>query len=154
MGLFLQNGTRVTQSTISTAVEADPLVVIGTDLYLREKFNDNDKKNPAGSKLTLFCRAGKVMRTSEVTNLFPDPVVDLVSPATGAAAGGTVVTFTGKNLDGVTAITFGGTPGTVLTVVSPTEVRVTTPAMAAGAYDVVVTDDGGSVTLTGAYTYA
>ena len=82
------------------------------------------------------------------------PELTSILPTTGAAAGGTVVTLTGTGFTGATAVTFGGTPGTALTVVDDTEITVTTPAHAAGAVDVVVTNPGGTDTLVGAYTYA
>lgn len=154
MGLFLKNGTRVTQSSIDTDPDPDPLVVINTDLYQRAPYGANVQKNPAGDKLTLFCKANTVLRQSEVDLLFPDPVVDSITPATGTTTGGTVVTLKGSNLDGVTAVTFGGTAAASITVVSPTEVKVTTPAKTAGAVNVVVTDDGGSVTKTNGFTFA
>lgn len=154
MGLFLANGTRVTKANVSRDVEADPLQVIGTDLYLREPFDPKDpQKNPAGDKLTLFCRAGAVMRKSAIDLLFPAPVIESVSPATGVAAGNTLVTIKGKNLDGATDVKFGATSGTSLTVKSPNEITVRTPAGSAGAVNVVVTDDGGTDSEASGYTY-
>ncbi|MER6616265.1 IPT/TIG domain-containing protein [Streptomyces xantholiticus] len=84
----------------------------------------------------------------------PAPTITTVNPATGPAAGGTSVTITGTNLDGVTEVTFGGTAGTGLVIDSPTELSVTTPAGTAGAKDVVVTSAGGSATKTGGFTYS
>ena len=72
----------------------------------------------------------------------------------GAAAGGDVVTIYGDNLAEVTGVTFGGVARTALDVVSDKEVKVTTPAHAAGKVNVVVTDPSGSATLTNGYTYA
>jgi len=71
----------------------------------------------------------------------------------GVPAGGKVVTIYGDNLADVTGVTFGGVAGTALDVVSDKEVKVTAPAHAAGAVDVVVTDPTGSSTMTGAFTY-
>jgi hypothetical protein len=73
-----------------------------------------------------------------------DPVIGTITPTTGPETGGTVVTITGSNFDGVTAVTFDGVPGTALTVVSDTELRVTTPAGTPGTADVVVTSPDGS----------
>ena len=50
-------------------------------------------------------------------------------------------------------MTFGGTAATNVTVVSSTSITATTPAHAAGAVNVVVTDSGGSGTLTNGFTY-
>lgn len=51
------------------------------------------------------------------------------------------------------SVDFGGEPGTGVTVVSDTQITVTTPAHAAGAVDVTVTTAGGSATAPGAFTY-
>lgn len=82
------------------------------------------------------------------------PRVDTLSPATGPAAGGTVVTIVGRFLSGVTGVTFGGTAGTSLVLVNDNLLRVTTPAKSAGAYNVVVTNAGGPTTKTNGFTYA
>lgn len=49
---------------------------------------------------------------------------------------------------------FGSTAGTELKVVSTTELRVKTPAVAAGAVNVVVVDDAGNVTKNAGFTFA
>lgn len=78
-----------------------------------------------------------------------------LDPATGAAAGGDVVTVTGDNLEGVTDVTFGGASGTALDTSEAANgtVLVTTPA-GTGTVDVVLVDASGNTTLTGAFTYA
>lgn len=152
MGLFLVDGTRVTQANVQTTAADDPLVKLSTDLYHRRSYGRNDA-NPNGTIHTLFAKAGKVMRQSELNALFPDATVASVSPTTGLAAGGTVVTITGQNLDGVTGVTFDGAAGTALTVDSQNQIRVTTPAGVAGPADVALTDDGGPVTAPAAFTY-
>jgi hypothetical protein len=57
----------------------------------------------------------------------PAPEVNLVSPPSGSIAGGTVVTITGKNLGGASAVEFGSTPAASFTVDSDTEITATTP---------------------------
>lgn len=74
--------------------------------------------------------------------------------ADGAVAGGTIVTISGDNLIDVTGVTFGGTAGTALTIIDDQTIKVTTPAHAAGAVNVVVTDPDGAATKTNGYTYA
>jgi hypothetical protein len=80
-----------------------------------------------------------------------------VSPASGTIAGDTPVTITGTGFQpGVpgTTVTFGGVAGTGVNVLSSTKIQVTTPAHAAGAVDVKVTNpDSQSLTLPGGYTY-
>lgn len=50
-------------------------------------------------------------------------------------------------------VQFGAEDATDVVVVSDTEATVTAPAGTAGAVDVTVTTNGGSDTLTDAYTY-
>lgn len=77
-----------------------------------------------------------------------------LDPNSGAAAGGDDVTISGHGFEGVTSVTFGGTAGTGVEVVDDKTVKVTTPAHAAGAVDVVMTDEDGSTTVVGGFTYA
>lgn len=77
-----------------------------------------------------------------------------ITPATGPAAGGTVVTIKGTDFLGATSVTFAGTNGTNLTVVSDTTIRVTTPPGTAGVAPVVVTTGDGAGTLASGFTYA
>ena len=71
------------------------------------------------------------------------PTVSAVSPIAGPIAGGTVVTITGTNLTGATAVKF-GTATATFTVVSATSVTATAPAGTAGTVDVTVTTAGGT----------
>ena len=79
-----------------------------------------------------------------VPPVVPAPTVTSLSPATGPAAGGTVVTVTGTGFTGATSVQFGSNPGTALTVVSDTEITVTSPAGAVGAVPVTVTTPAGT----------
>ena len=84
----------------------------------------------------------------------PAPTVTGVSPNTGATAGGISVLITGTNFAAGAAVTFGGAGATNVSVTSGTSITATTPAHAAGAVNVVVTNAGGqSGTLAGGYTY-
>lgn len=84
----------------------------------------------------------------------PAPTVSAVDPDTGTTAGGTAATITGTDfVDGAT-ITFGGSAATSVVFVDDTELTCVTPAHAAGAVDVVVTNpDEQSDTLTDGYEY-
>jgi len=82
------------------------------------------------------------------------PSVSAITPASGPAAGDTVVTITGTNLTDATAVQFGTTAATFL-INSATQITATTPAGAAGIVDVTVTNSGG-ISATGAadrFTY-
>jgi len=79
----------------------------------------------------------------------------LVEPKTLKAAGGDVVHISGRNLEGVTGVTFGGTAGTSLDVTKAADgiITVIAPAKAAGSYNIVVTDAVGSATITNGAVY-
>ncbi|TCR03934.1 IPT/TIG domain-containing protein [Neorhizobium sp. JUb45] len=81
------------------------------------------------------------------------PSVLLAAPLTGPAAGGTPVTITGLNFTGATAVRFGGTLATAVTVVNDTTITATAPAHAAGLVDVTVTSPAGTGLGLGLYTY-
>ena len=81
------------------------------------------------------------------------PAVTSISPASGPAAGGTVVTVTGTSLSAATGVTFGGTPATSFSCTA-TSCTATAPAEAAGTVDVTVTTAGGTSATSGADHYA
>ena len=78
-----------------------------------------------------------------------------LSPGAGPAAGYNLVTISGSNFTNASAVRFGGTAATGVTVVSDTQITVTVPAHAAGTVDVIVTKPGGDSTasLPDQYTY-
>lgn len=79
-----------------------------------------------------------------------------LSPASGEAAGGTIVGLSGDNLDDETTVTVGGAAVSEVYVTAGDKVvRIdfAVPAHAAGAVDVVVTNSVGATTLTGGFTY-
>jgi len=96
---------------------------------------------------------GTATKTAGFSYLVPTPTIASVSPTSGSTLGGTVVTITGTNLTGASAVTFGGAAAASFTVDSTTQVTATTPAHAAGAVNVVVTTPGGAATRTGGFTY-
>ncbi|WP_249644683.1 ice-binding family protein [Nocardia sputi] len=81
------------------------------------------------------------------------PTLISVTPSSGPPSGGTVVVLTGTGLTGATAVSFGGTPATLFTVNSDTQITVLTPAHAAGTVQVTVTTPGGTSNGV-SYTYA
>ncbi len=83
------------------------------------------------------------------------PTVTGVSPSSGPTGGGTPVTVTGTNFTGVTAVKFGTTTATGVTVNSTTSISATAPA-GTGTVDVTVSASGGTSVTTSAdhYTYA
>ena len=83
------------------------------------------------------------------------PTFTSIAPPSGPTAGGTPVTITGSNFvaGGSFGVTIGGANAAGV-YVNPTTITATTPAHAAGAVNVVITNnDGQSITGTNAYTY-
>jgi len=80
--------------------------------------------------------------------------VTSVNPANGPSLGGTDVTIGGTGFNAGPTVTFGGSAATNVVRVNSTTITATTPAHAAGAVDVVVTNtDTTSGTLTNGFTY-
>ena len=108
---------------------------------------------------TTIVRGGSVIsqtyaRWPIVKDAIPAPSVSGVSPGTGPIVGGTSVTITGIDFQTGATVTFGGVAATGVTVGGATSITATTPAHAAGAVDVVVTNpDAQSGTLTVGFTY-
>jgi hypothetical protein len=71
------------------------------------------------------------------------PVVKKLDPISGPTGGGTVVTITGSNFVGATAVDFGFASSDTFKVKSPTTIQAITPA-GRGAQDVTITTPSGS----------
>ncbi|OFX18782.1 MAG: hypothetical protein A2V77_16195 [Anaeromyxobacter sp. RBG_16_69_14] len=82
------------------------------------------------------------------------PVLAALTPAVGSTLGGTQVALTGSGFASGATVTFGGVAATT-SAISATSILATTPAHAAGAVDVKVTNpDAHSATLASAFTYS
>jgi hypothetical protein len=86
------------------------------------------------------------------------PVVTGISPNAGPLGGGTLVTITSSvpNFTSPATVNFGlANPGTGVTVVSPSEITVTSPSHAAGPVDVTVATAAGTsaVSPSDVFTY-
>lgn len=90
--------------------------------------------------------------TNELTIALPNISVSQVAPVTGSAAGGTVVTLTGTNLDLVTAVRFGANVS-VLQSKSTTSVKILTPEHEAGDVAITVESLSNTVVLNNAFSY-
>jgi hypothetical protein len=84
---------------------------------------------------------------------FCPPSITQVTPLTGSVLGGTVLSITGGGLSEVTAVTVGGAACTQVTVLSPTLVRATTPAGAAGQAAIRVIAPTGTTLAPQPFTY-
>jgi alpha-tubulin suppressor-like RCC1 family protein len=72
------------------------------------------------------------------------PTVTGVKPRRGPVGGGTMVTITGTDFIGETAVKFGAVTASSVTVNSDTSITATTPAEAAGVVNVTVGNDWGT----------
>jgi autotransporter-associated beta strand protein len=105
-------------------------------------------------KIAVFQWTSLTGLTVTLTN--PPPKFTSITPNRGNTGGGTVVTIVGTGfVTGVSlGVTIGGNAATGVSVIDSTHIVATTPAHAAGAVWVNVTNgDGQSVNTAGAYTY-
>jgi hypothetical protein len=82
------------------------------------------------------------------------PTITASSPITGPIAGGTLVKVTGSKFTGTTGVKFGTVVAPNFTVESDSTIYVVSPAAAAGAKAITVTNATGVSTTTGAFTFA
>ena len=81
------------------------------------------------------------------------PSITSVTPPQGSVLGGTVITITGTGLSSTVAVSVGGTPCTAVTVLSPTQVRATTPPGTAGQAAIAVTTPAGTSLAPSPFNY-
>jgi len=84
-----------------------------------------------------------------------NPKITSVSPTSGSAVGGTLITITGTNFTDVTNVLIGGRFPPTYTVIDTTTITAITPApLTVGLADVeVITANYGSAVAYGAFTY-
>jgi hypothetical protein len=81
------------------------------------------------------------------------PTLASITPVSGPATGGTIVTMTGSGFASGATVSVGGVAATGCTVTSAIRMTCTAPANSVGAKDIVVTTAGGSASLAGGFTY-
>jgi hypothetical protein len=154
MALVKADGTLLSQTPGGTVLEdvteTDPKIRVLVNVYEKTPYDGVDY--PTQMEQLRF-RAGQIIRQSEWDAEFVDPTITSVSPATGAAAGGTTVTILGTGFSTGTTVAFGGTAGTSVSVKNAGKLTVVTPAKTAGEYDVTVTTAAGTATETDGFTY-
>jgi hypothetical protein len=150
MGLYDENGDRITKSGLATTDPTPvPMKTITNDVV--ESFRYPGESSGEGTGRRLKWRAGQTVPQSEIDAAFPAATITSVT-GTAHAAGGDTITIHGTNLDGVTAATVGGTACTNVQVVDPQTVTAVAPPKAAGPYTVAVTDDSGTASLPNGLT--
>ena len=129
--VIVVSATSITATTPAHAAGAVDVVVTNTD-----------------------AQAGTLVNGYTYTSSNPAPTVTSIAPNTGSSAGGISVTITGTGFLTGATVSLGGTAATNVTVVGPTSITATTPAHAAGAVNVTVTNtDAQAGTLPSGYTY-
>jgi hyaluronan synthase len=130
----------------------DVKVVSNTELWATTP----PRPGPGTVNVRVFTFNGRSAGNSPVDFRFvPPPALIRVTPSAGSDAGGMLVTITGTDLEGTSAVTFGDTPAKIVTV-TQTMVRAIAPDQRApGAVDVRVTTLGGTTAPVpnGSFTY-
>lgn len=117
-----------------------------------------DAPGLAAVNFTLLGQGPRTAITNPYTGAAVVPTVNSVSPNTGAAAGGTLVTINGSGfalVTGATGVKFGADNATSYNVISDSTISAVAPPHAAGLVQVIVTNPTGpSVNTAGDdYTY-
>lgn len=83
------------------------------------------------------------------------PIISTITPASGPAVGGSVISIVGANFFGVTAVMFGAVPAASFSVVSQILIGATSPAGVSGPCDVTIVAAAGtsSVGLFDRFTF-
>ena len=125
----------------------------GGDLWIEAAIN-----NPIGVTDFALSEQGDfiyaaVENTGVVVRRSPLPTVTGINVATDTPNGGSTFTLNGTNLDGMTTVTFGGTPGIVVGTTSTTA-TVVSPRHIPGVVDIVLSGPLGTVMLEDGFTYS
>jgi hypothetical protein len=93
-------------------------------------------------------------KSANVTVALPPVAVTTVSPGLGTTAGGSPITINGTGFAAGATVSVGGTAATNVVVVSAIKITAKTPAHAAGAVNITVTNtDTSAGTLASGYMY-
>ena len=142
----------------SLDVTAPIQTVVNRPGFAEDAINIRSGNDSGASYVTVYRRESDPAKAAKLDITYTAgaaaPTVSSVSANSGPAAGGTNVTITGTGFVATPTVTFGGTSATNVAFVNSTTITCTTPAHAAGAVDVVVTNpDTQTGTGTNAFTY-
>lgn len=139
----MKSTTMRVRRTLTVAVIAVLAVAVGAITTINIK-SIPDKASADTTKVEVKIRGESVP---------PSNIV--FSPKHGPSNGGTLMTFNGNDMDGITEITIGGAECKPLNIISSEEVTCTTTAHVSGLTDIIITyDEGaGSIELDSAFTY-
>ncbi|MGO9456944.1 MAG: IPT/TIG domain-containing protein, partial [Acidimicrobiales bacterium] len=122
--------------------------------YSSTKIVVKDPAHAAGTvTVAVTTSGGSATEPAAFAYVVPKPTISAVDPDEGLTTGGTVVTIGGQFLNTATSVTFGTVPGTSIQVVSPTDLKVKTPAHVPGRVTVKVTTSNGTATKLTAFSF-
>ena len=157
MAILAADGTTVLSQS---AMQAKTTTVPSTKLTVNEDIYETFNYAPYKDNFKTFdgerrikWKAGQVIDQADLNAAYPAASILSISPATGAAAGGTPVTIKGVNFDGASGAALGGVALTSFVVVNNTTITGVSGAHAAGTVATTVTDDSGTLTLAASYVY-
>ena len=147
-------GSRLTKTQVlaltQTPAVADPPLQFTAPVY-QTYSEDNDPRDFEDLNRVMWT-TGEVVPTSVINGAFVPATIASITPAAGAAAGGTAITIRGTDFGGTIGVTIGAVACTSVKVIDSKTITAVSPAKTAGTYDVVVQDDAGNVTATAAFT--
>ena len=83
----------------------------------------------------------------------PQPTLVSLTPSAGSSEGGSWVVLEGTEIRDVVSVTVGGVASTEFGAISDTQLLVIVPAGLIGVVDIVLTTEGGTATLSKAFSY-
>ncbi|BCW87580.1 hypothetical protein sos41_07100 [Alphaproteobacteria bacterium SO-S41] len=143
-----------TNFTGATAVTVGGTSATGITVVNATTITATTPAGTAGARNVVVTTPGGTGTGTNFFTYIAVPTVTSLSPTSGPAAGGTVVTLTGTNFTGLTAVSFGGTAAASFTFNSSTSITATSPA-GTGTVNVRVTTPGGTSATGGGnqFTY-
>lgn len=154
MSVVDSSGATITKAALqgaATTTSGATTYRFNADYYEKFTYPGSEGGFEIGRRLVIH--SGVPYTQEQLDKLFDVAKFSSVAPASGAVAGGTNVTISGSGFSGVSGVTIGGAAATNVVVHDAETVTCTTPAGTAGARDIVIHDDSGDVTATGAFTY-
>lgn len=129
----------LSMSSVTGAIAGTPTVVTSATTYTVTVTDTTNSTATATFSLTVVAT----------------PVVSSISPAGGAAVGGTSVTITGTGFASTSTVTFGNVSAASVIYNSATSLTAVSPASAAGVADITVTTAGATSSTSAAdqFTY-
>lgn len=145
-------GDQVLQLGFTLSAAATPGTVIS--LTIDSSPSVTLLSNQSGSTTESTSNGQLALVDGSITVASQAPVVSSVTPGSGPTTGGTLVAIGGSGFQTGAAVSFGGVPATGVSVTGPSLISATTPAHAAGAVAVSVTNpDSQSGSLSNGFTF-